>query len=579
MAMAFASASANVQARSCVHGSNEAAFSSRLMRDQKVVLLPWPHVRRRRTMFGSAVCSKPAAGNNGDDLAPGEDLEISSRLGRISFPSRFLFGAATSAFQVEGTSFGGRGECIWNTFCRKYPEKIEDRSNGDIAADSYHRYKEDVDLMADIGMDAYRFSISWPRILPNGRGKVNQEGIQYYKNLINELHDSGIEPFATLFHWDVPQALEDEYGGFLDKRIVEDFKNYAKICYEEFGDKVKHWITMNEPWTFSTLGYGQGVHAPGRCTKGLPNLNCPAGGDSLREPYIAAHNILLAHAEAARLYIDEYQAKQQGKVGITLVSHWYEPYDNNPIEKEAQQRALEFNLGWFMDPLEYGNYPFSMRSLVQDRLPVFTPEESEKLKNSFDFIGLNYYTARYAQNVPTQDNLQTYNDDIRANILTEKNGVPIEHAEAGSWINVYPRGLRELLLYTKERYNNPAIYITENGVLEVDNDLPLAEAIVDTHRTEYLTLHLHELTEALRREANVKGYFTWALLDNFEWQAGYKSRLGLHYIDYRDKTVQESGDEEPILPDRTRTKKNSAIWFKRFLNIKRKAGMTFGPKI
>ncbi|KAK8952612.1 Beta-glucosidase 12 [Platanthera guangdongensis] len=472
MAMAFASASTNVQARSCVHGSNAAAFSSRLMRGQKVVLLPWPHVRRRRAVFGSAVCSKQAAGNNGDDLAPGEDLEISSRLGRISFPSRFLFGAATSAFQVEGTSFGGRGECIWNTFCRKYPEKIEDRSNGDIAADSYHRYKDDVDLIADIGMDAYRFSISWPRILPR------------------------IEPFATLFHWDVPQALEDEYGGFLDKRIVEDFKNYAKICYEEFGDKVKHWITMNEPWTFSTLGYGQGVHAPGRCTKGLPNLNCPAGGDSLREPYIAAHNILLAHAEAARLYIDEYQVKQQGKVGITLVSHWYEPYDNNPIEKEAQQRALEFNLGWFMDPLEYGKYPFSMRSLVQDRLPVFTPEESEKLK----------------------------------------------------------------------------------GVLEVDNDLPLAEAIVDTHRTEYLTLHLHELTEALRREANVKGYFTWSLLDNFEWQAGYKSRLGLHYIDYRDKTVQESGDEEPVLPDRTRTKKNSSIWFKRFLNIKRKAGMTFGPK-
>ncbi|PKU65927.1 Beta-glucosidase 12 [Dendrobium catenatum] len=161
----------------------------------------------------------------------------------------------------------------------------------------------------------------------------------------------------------------------------------------------------------------------------------------------------------------------------------------------------------------------------------------------------------------------------------ERNGVPIEHAEPGSWINVYPRGLRELLLYIKERYNNPAIYITENGVLEKDMNLPVSEAIVDPHRTEYLTLHLHELTEALRLEANVKGYFTWSLLDNFEWNSGYTSRLGLHYIDFKDKTLKKNSEGELIVPDRTRTKKNSALWFKRFLNIKRKAGMTFGPKI
>ncbi|XP_020586503.1 beta-glucosidase 24-like isoform X2 [Phalaenopsis equestris] len=354
---------------------------------------------------------------NGGVRSPKEDLEISSRLGRISFPSRFLFGAATAAFQVEGSAFGGRGECIWTTFCRKYPEKIADGSNGDIACDSYHRYKEDVGLLADLGLDAYRFSISWPRILPHGRGKVNPEGIQYYKNLIDELLDNGIEPFVTLFHWDLPQALEDEYGGFLSKRILEDFKNYAKVCYEEFGDKVKHWMTLNEPWTFSTLGYGEGALAPGRCTQGLPDLSCPAGGDSLIEPYIVSHNMLLAHSEAAKLYKNHFQAKQQGKVGITLPSYWFEPYDKNPSDKEAQQRALEFNLGWFMDPLVYGDYPFSMRSLVGGRLPKFSAEASEKLKGSFDFIGLNYYTARYARSVPFPTKLQTYNDDIYATIL------------------------------------------------------------------------------------------------------------------------------------------------------------------
>ncbi|XP_020595388.1 furostanol glycoside 26-O-beta-glucosidase-like, partial [Phalaenopsis equestris] len=337
------------------------------------------------------------------------------------------------------------------------------------------------------------------------------------------------------------------------------FKNYAKVCYEEFGDKVKHWITINEPWTFSTFGYGEGTFAPGRCTQGLPDLSCPGGGDSLREPYTVSHNMLLAHSEAAKLYKNHYQAKQQGKVGITLTSFWYEPYDNNPSDKEVQQRGLEFNLGWFMDPLVCGDYPFSMRSLVGERLPKFSAQESEKLKGSFDFIGLNCYTARYAQSVPFPTKLQTYNDDIYAHILAEKNGVPIEHAEPGSWINVYPRGLRELLLYIKERYSNPEIYITENGVMEKDEDLPVSEAVIDPHRTEYLTLHLHELAEALRLEANVNGYFTWSLLDNFEWNSGYTSRLGLHYIDFKDKTLKRNSNGELIVPERTRSKKNSTL--------------------
>ena len=222
MALTIGNTTDPIQAINSIHGRSKSLG----FKGSRVVL---PSHKRSANLV---LCSKQAG--NGDDLSPDEDLEISSRLGRISFPSRFLFGAATAAFQVEGAAFGGRGECIWTTFCKKYPEKIADRSNGDIAADSYHRYREDVELLADLGMDAYRFSISWPRILPNGRGKVNQEGIQYYKNLINELHDNGIEPFVTLFHWDVPQGLEDEYGCFLDKSIAEDFKKCAKRCYEVF---------------------------------------------------------------------------------------------------------------------------------------------------------------------------------------------------------------------------------------------------------------------------------------------------------------------------------------------------------
>ncbi|KAK8930860.1 Beta-glucosidase 13 [Platanthera zijinensis] len=504
--------------------------------------------------------------------------ETKPHIGRANFPKEFVFGAATAAYQIEGAANkGGRGPSIWDTFTHNFPDKIADKSNGDVAADSYHRYKEDVKLLKDLGLDAYRFSISWSRILPNGRGKINEEGVRYYNNLINELLANGIEPYATIFHWDLPQALDDEYGGFLGDKIVEDYKNYAEICFKTFGDRVKHWITMNEPLMFTTLGYGLGMHAPGHCTDGLDvqgqfTIHCPTG-DSLREPYIVSHNILRAHSEAVHLYREKYKAKQHGQIGITLVSHWMEPIDDSPQSKEAQERALQFNLGWFMDPLKFGEYPLWMRALVRERLPFFTPEESEKLKNSYDFIGLNYYTARYArgQTIPKDFKPTSYLDDLRADVVvTNNDGIPIEHAEPGSWINVHPRGLREILLYIKNRYDNPPIYITENGVMEKDKkELPLHEALDDTHRAEYLALHLHELKEAARVGVNVKGYFTWSLLDNFEWQDGYTSRLGLHYIDYYGshkhllKENEEASGHSPA--NLRRIPKQSVVWFKRFL--------------
>ncbi|KAA8549582.1 hypothetical protein F0562_001400 [Nyssa sinensis] len=239
-------------------------------------------------------------------------------LNRSTFPPGFVFGAASSAYQVEGGAFDdGKGPSIWDTFTHKYPEKISDRSTGDVALDSYHRYKEDVNIIKGMGLDAYRFSISWSRVLPRGKlsGGVNEAGIKYYNNLINDLKANGIDSYVTLFHWDLPQALEDEYGGFLSPKVVADFRDFSELCFKRFGDRVKHWITLNEPWSFSDGGYATGAFAPGRCSSWVGNCS---QGNSGTEPYLATHYQLLAHAAAVKLYKQKYQASQKGVIGITL---------------------------------------------------------------------------------------------------------------------------------------------------------------------------------------------------------------------------------------------------------------------
>ncbi|GAB4856084.1 Beta-glucosidase 12, variant 2 [Ancistrocladus abbreviatus] len=323
-------------------------------------------------------------------------------LNRSSFPVGFIFGTASSAYQYEGAAKeDGRGPSIWDTYTHKYPEKIADRSNGDVAINEYHHYKEDVGIMKEMGLDAYRFSISWSRLLPYGKLNkgVNQRGINYYHNLINELLVNDIQPFTTLFHWDLPQSLEDVYGGFLSSHIVDDFRDYADLCFKEYGDKVRHWITLNEPWIYSSGGYAMGLLAPGRCSESQ-KLNC-TGGDAATEPYIVGHNQLLAHAAAVDLYRQKYQACQKGKIGITLVSDWIVPYSQARHDRNAASRALDFMFSWFMDPITFGDYPDSMRSLVGARLPKFTKEQAMLLKGSYDFLGLNYYTASYAAYAPS----------------------------------------------------------------------------------------------------------------------------------------------------------------------------------
>uniref|UniRef100_A0A0D9ZM19 Uncharacterized protein n=1 Tax=Oryza glumipatula TaxID=40148 RepID=A0A0D9ZM19_9ORYZ len=440
---------------------------------------------------------------------------------------------------------------------------------GFIFGTSSSSYQEDVRIMKEMGMDAYRFSISWSRILPNGSlsGGVNREGINYYNNLINELLSKEVQPFATLFHFDTPQALEDKYKGFLSPNIINDYKDYAEICFKEFGDRVKHWITFNEPWNFCSMGYASGTMAPGRCSS-WEKGKCRVG-DSGREPYTACHHQLLAHAETVRLYKEKYQfteeairqspfirdnnlnrrsaklssiiqnylllgiqfqlgpggggrALQKGRIGIILNSEWFVPLSQSKSSNDAARRVLDFMLGWLMDPLIRGDYPLNMRELVGNRLPKFTKEQSEMVKGAFDFIGLNYYSSSYAENA------------------------------ASSWLHIYPQGLRELLLYIKENYGNPTIFITENGVDEVNNKtMPLKEALNDNTRIEYYHKHLLALRNAMRDGANVKGYFAWSLLDNFEWADGYTLRFGLNFVDYDDGMKRHP--------------KNSAHWFKKFL--------------
>nr|XP_027065766.1 beta-glucosidase 12-like [Coffea arabica] len=473
---------------------------------------------------------------------------------RSTFPTGFLFGASSSAYQIEGAwNVDGKGPSIWDTFTHKYPEKIQDHSNGDVATDSYHLYKEDVRLLKEMNMDTYRFSISWPRVLPRGKlsGGVNEKGIQYYNNLIDYLLINDILPTVTLFHWDLPQALEDEYGGFLNPRIVNDFHDFANLCFERFGDRVKHWITFNEPSMYSIYGYDYGQSAPGRCSS-WRNSNCTSG-DSSTEPYIVSHHQLLAHAYAVKLYKTKFQGYQKGKIGITHAVIWLVPYSHSLDDHRATVRGLDFSFGWFMDPLVFGDYPSSMRTLVGDRLPKFTKEQSELLKGSYDFIGLNYYSSLYVVDAsfPIHIKNKSYTTDSKTNTSVERNGkLPGEQIGSGRVV-YYPRGLWKMLLYVKRKYQNPIIYITENGIDQRNNYTMPSEAINDNFRIKYYHGHLSFLHKAIRAGVQVKGFYGWSILDNFEWGFGFTVRFGLNYVDF------ENGLK--------RTPKLSAKWFKRFL--------------
>ena len=463
----------------------------------------------------------------------------------------FTWGVATAAYQIEGAvADDGRGPTIWDSFSA-IPGKISNGDTGAVADGSYYRIAEDVQLIKDMGLSSYRFSIAWSRIMPTGEMPVNQAGIDHYNKLLDELEKQGIEPLVTLYHWDLPSALEVKYGGWLGQDIETAFAVYADVCFAAFGDRVKMWTTINEPWTFCLMGYGTGAFAPGRCSD--RNL-CPSG-DSATESYITAHNVLNSHAAAVDVYRTKYQNTQNGKIGIVLNQDWAEPLTDDPRDIIAANRKNEFTMGWFADPLVFGKYPDSMIQLVGDRLPKFTEEQRKRLVGSYDYFAFNHYSTKYYYDparplrvgekrvvTPTSSNATDTSssknknkrslfdasgstgwaaDQLNKESKYDMNGQLIGPQAASAWLHVVPWGFHRVIMWNHFRYTvdgkHPVMYITENGCdVPFENDMSIEMALEDTFRVEYYRRYLQQMERAMGDGADIRGYYAWSLLDNFE---------------------------------------------------------------
>ncbi|XP_051135488.1 beta-glucosidase 18-like [Andrographis paniculata] len=499
---------------------------------------------------------------------------------RSDFPKGFLFGAATSAYQIEGAFLeDGKSLCNWDVFCR-IEGAVADGTTGDVADDHYHRYLEDIEIMHSLGLTAYRFSISWSRVVPRGTfGEVNQVGIQFYNKIIDNLLLRGIEPFVTIHHHDYPQELEDRFGAWLSPLMQEEFVHFAEICFKNFADRVKYWMTINEPNIFAEMAYERGTYPPARCSP--PFGNCVIGNSDV-EPLIAMHNMLLAHAKAAKVYRDQFKSKLDGFISITVCALMYVPLTDDEKDKEAAARALAFNSAWALDPLVFGDYPPEMKQYHGSELPRFSPEEKLLLKDSIDFIGVNHYGTLYAKDCIYSDCscsesscLGGSNRPIRGFVYTtgERDGVLIGDKTGMPRFFVVPRGMEDIIRYLRERYNNKPMYITENGYATPVDELDYRH---DVKRIHFHQSHLEYLARAMRYDrflqkhtecrviscmericrdgADVRGYFIWSLLDNFEWDSGYTMKFGIHDIDRSSENASMK-----------RIPKLSALWYRDFL--------------
>ena len=424
----------------------------------------------------------------------------------------FLFGAATAAYQIEGgAGEGGRGESIWDRFSHT-PGKTHQGHTGDVACDHYHRWPQDIDLMARLGLQAYRFSIAWPRIVPQGRGPVNPAGLDFYDRLVDALLERDIQPFVTLYHWDLPQTLEDA-GGWPNRALVGYFADYAAIVARRLGDRVRHWITLNEPWVFAFMGYWTGEHAPGQT--------------NLKAAIQAAHHALVAHGSA----FDAIRASggPEAKIGIALNLNHVEPATDSQADIEAAHRFDGYLNRWFLDPLFHGRYPEDMLALWGEQAPQTEPGDLAALPDRLDFLGINNYSRSLIGHGPNPPLNVAFD-------APEKS----QYTDMG-W-EICPDGLYELLARVGRDYAPRSIYITENGAAFPDA-LGKDGTVDDRDRIEFLRSYLFAALRAVQEGVPVKGYFAWSLLDNFEWSFGYSKRFGIVYVDYatQERVIKRSG--------------------------------------
>lgn len=440
-------------------------------------------------------------------------------------------GVATSAYQIEGAYLEKcKGYSIWDKFADN-PLNIKDGSNGTIACDHYHHVSEDVKIMADLGIRFYRFSISWPRIFPKGTGEICPDGVRFYNEILDALELYEIEPFVTMFHWDLPLYLEDAYGGWINPQIVTDFTSYADFLFSTFGHRVKNWITLNEPYSY--------------CVNGYANANsAPAIREPSEKPYVCGHNMILAHMSVYDMYTSNYRDNQKGNISIAINSDW--PFPQRPQDTEASSRALDWRLNWFAEPVLTGRYPETMVKRLGPRLQSLP--EAYSGRTFIDFFSLNHYTSF----VVSENRNDVY--DFFHDPQTNYHPIPYHARSDSYWLYNVPEGSYEITRYLGERYasffKNHNLVITENGV-SMHNTYNKTQ---DSFRIQFIDQYLNSIMFAAEQtNISFSHYFIWSLFDNFEWSSGYTERFGIVYVDFHD-------------PQRKRSLKDSAYWIRSLQN-------------
>jgi beta-glucosidase len=419
----------------------------------------------------------------------------------VRFPDDFLWGAATSAYQIEGSPLAdGAGPSIWERFVHS-PGLTASGDTGDVACDHYHRFSDDVRLMGSLGLNAYRFSIAWSRVLPTGRGKVNPAGLGFYDRLVDALLAEAIQPMVTLYHWDLPAALDDR-GGWLNPDIADWFAEYTQAVRRALGDRVSDWITLNEPWVITDGGYLHGTLAPGH--------------RNLFEAPIASHNLLRAHGMA----VQACRAEGKGRLGLVVNLEPKYPASDSAEDLAATQRADAYMNRQYLDPVFLGCYPTELPEIFGPAWPSPTDKDLRLIQQPLDFLGINYYTR-----------CVTRHDESNPPVRVSGTRVE-EHAHTETGWEVFPPALTRVLLWVKERYGEIPLYITENGAAFYDPPKPLDGVVNDPLRVHYYREHLLAAYQAIEQGVDLQGYFAWSLLDNFEWSLGYAKRFGLFHVDF-----------------------------------------------